>query len=144
MFVKILINSVSFCLLVAPSIGFIFSTFLHNRKIQKLFIPMEWNMTVSCDSMTSEGLVLRKSHLSPNKITSVGNSVPVFDHLILVAGSHSTVSKHSWLGFSERKFNFTVSIKIYGRISPCCSPISHVPQFSNTFTNAVLTWRIHL
>lgn len=93
-------------------------------------------MTVSCNRMTSGTRVLRKHDLSPNKITSVGNSVPAFDHLIFVAGSHSTVSKHRWLFFSETKFSFTVSIRIYGRISPCCSPVSCEPHFSNTFANA--------
>jgi len=61
--------------------------------------------------MTPAARVLRKNDLSPNKITSVGHSVPAFDCLIFVAGSHRTVSKHSWLFFSETKFNFTVSIK---------------------------------
>lgn len=93
-------------------------------------------MTVSCNHRTSGARVLSKSDLSPNKITSVGNSLPAFDHLIFVAGSHGTLSKHSWLFFSEMKFSFMVSIKIYGGIRPCCSPISREPQFSNTFANA--------
>lgn len=34
------------------------------------------------------------------------------------------------------KFTYMVNIKIYGRISPSCSPISHEPQHINTFAKS--------
>lgn len=49
-------------------------------------------------------LGFKKSDLSPNKITSVGNSIPAFDHLIFVAESQNTVSKHSWLLFRNEVY----------------------------------------